>query len=68
MSSKKRRKRQTSRQSAYIAPTHSRVSSSDFNPDYTHVKTDLRRIATLAAIFFAILIVLRFLLPFLPIG
>jgi hypothetical protein len=68
MPSKKRRRRQTSRHATYVAPTHSRVSSADFNPDYTHVRTDLRRIGTLAAIFFVLLIVLRFLLPFLPIG
>ena len=30
----------------------------EFNPDYTHVKRDLRRIGLLAGIFVAILIVL----------
>ena len=33
-----------------------------FNPDYTHVKRDLKRIATLAGSFFLLLIVLSFFL------
>ena len=32
----------------------------EFNPDYTHIKRDLRRIAVLAGSFFAILIALWF--------
>jgi len=32
----------------------------EFNPDYTNVKHDLKRIGTLAGTFFAILIVLSF--------
>jgi hypothetical protein len=32
----------------------------EFNPDYTHVKRDLRRIGVLAGSFFALLIVLSF--------
>jgi hypothetical protein len=34
----------------------------DFNPDYSHVKKDLRKIAFLAGSFFVILIVLAFFL------
>jgi len=34
----------------------------EFNPDYTHVKRDLKRIGILAGSFFAILIVLSFFL------
>jgi len=34
----------------------------EFNPDYTHVKRDLRRIGTLAGFFFAGLIILSFFL------
>jgi hypothetical protein len=34
----------------------------EFNPDYTHVKSDLTRIGTLAGFFFALLIVLSFFL------
>jgi len=32
----------------------------EFNPDYSHVKKDLTRIATLAGFFFVALIVLSF--------
>jgi hypothetical protein len=32
----------------------------EFNPDYTHVKRDLRRIGILAGSFFGLLIVLSF--------
>ncbi len=34
--------------------------SSDFNPDYSYITRDLRRIGILAGSFFAILIVLSF--------
>ncbi len=34
----------------------------DFNPDYTEIKNDLKRIGTLAGIFLAVLIVLSFVL------
>ena len=37
-------------------------TSSEFNPDYTHVKRDLVRIGVLAGSFFAILIILSFFL------
>ncbi len=36
--------------------------STEFNPDYTFVKQDLRRIGTLAGIFFVVLVVLSFFL------
>ena len=36
--------------------------STEFNPDYTHVKRDLGRIGILAGTFFALLIVLSFFL------
>jgi hypothetical protein len=32
----------------------------EFNPDYTHIKRDLRRIGILAGSFFGLLIVLSF--------
>jgi hypothetical protein len=35
----------------------------EFNPDYTYVKRDLRRIGILAGSIFAVLIVLAFILP-----
>lgn len=34
----------------------------EFNPDYTEIKNDLRRIGLLAGMFLAILIVLSFIL------
>jgi hypothetical protein len=36
--------------------------SSEFNPDYSQVKKDLVRIGTLAGSFFAILIILSFII------
>jgi len=35
----------------------------EFNPDYTYIKRDLKRIAVLAASIFAVLIVLSFFIP-----
>ncbi len=37
-------------------------AAEEFNPDYTEIKNDLKRIATLAGVFLAILIVLSFVL------
>jgi len=37
-------------------------SASEFNPDYSYIKKDLRRIGSLAAFFFVILIALTFVL------
>ena len=39
-----------------------RASSAEFNPDYSYVKKDLRRIGMLAGSFFIILAVLAFFL------
>ena len=38
------------------------TSSGEFNPDYSYVKKDLRRIAGLAIFFFVVLIALSFIL------
>ncbi len=38
-------------------------STADFNPDYSYVRSDLRRIGILAASLFGFLILLSFLLP-----
>lgn len=38
------------------------LSTSEFNPDYSYVKKDLRRIATLAVSFLGVLIALSFFL------
>ena len=44
-------------------PSGSRFSSStEFNPDYAYVKSDLKRIGILAVSFFVILVVLSFFL------
>ncbi|MDO9546743.1 MAG: hypothetical protein Q7J07_08355 [Pelolinea sp.] len=45
-----------------IAVSKNASSTTDFNPDYSYVKKDLKRIGSLAAIFFIILIVLTFVL------
>ena len=37
-------------------------TAEEFNPDYTEIKNDLKRIGTLAGIFLAILIALSFIL------
>lgn len=39
-----------------------RLSSTDFNPDYTDIKSDLKRIGILAGSFIGVLIVLTFFL------
>jgi hypothetical protein len=36
--------------------------TTEFNPDYTHIRHDLGRIGTLAGAFFVILVVLSFFL------
>jgi hypothetical protein len=53
----KKSKRQVSRQvSRPVTPTVAR--SVEFNPDYTNIKHELRRIGILAGSFFLVLIVL----------
>ncbi|MBT3323203.1 MAG: hypothetical protein HN392_13045 [Anaerolineae bacterium] len=37
-------------------------TAEEFNPDYTEIKTDLKRIALLAGMFLTILIILSFVL------
>lgn len=47
------------------APSVSMTSTparSEFNPDYTYVKKDLRRIGTLAGFFIVVLVALSFFL------
>lgn len=43
-----------------VSVTNSAARPTEFNPDYTHVKRDLRRIGILAGSFFSLLIVLSF--------
>ncbi|OJX38092.1 MAG: hypothetical protein BGO78_08660 [Chloroflexi bacterium 44-23] len=67
----KKSKRQVSKQSevktsgptARPAPTRARASiTTEFNPDYSAIISDLKRIGILAGSFFVILIVLSFFL------
>ncbi len=39
-----------------------KAASFEFNPDYTHIKADLKRIGMLTAIFTAAMIVLSFII------
>ncbi len=53
--------------SVKAAPTFAGVqknasASTEFNPDYTQTKIDLKRIGTLAGVFFVILVALSFIL------
>lgn len=54
----KKNRRQVSRSAAFIAPQR----PTEFNPDYTHIRRDLGRIAVLAGVFFVILVGLSFYL------
>ncbi len=64
----KKSKRQRSRMTAPATTTPvmenipSRSSEREFNPDYSYVIKDLKRIGVLAGTFFAILIVLSFII------
>lgn len=69
----KKNKRQARKTTASPAPaisnsspvadiTPARSSDREFNPDYSYVRKDLKRIATLAGTFLAILIALSFIL------
>ncbi len=62
--SKRRVNRSTSRSTVTpVAPIEStRSFDREFNPDYTHVVSDLKRIGTLAASFLVILIILSFII------
>jgi hypothetical protein len=42
--------------------TSGQVFSTDFNPDYTHVISDLKRIAIMAASFTVVLVALAFII------
>jgi hypothetical protein len=55
----------TSRSPLYTSGNGTRTYDEDFNPDYTPVIQDLRRIATIAGSFFVILVILAFVMPFI---
>jgi len=52
----------TSSEASTTASLASRVSGSDFNPDYSLTVKDLKRIGTLAGTFFVVLLVISFFL------
>jgi hypothetical protein len=56
-----KRTRRSSSTTVSMAPSAS--SRAEFNPDYSYVKSDLRRIGLLAGIFTAALIILSFIIP-----
>ena len=59
----KKRKRQTRKgQSTARVSKRERKAAMEFNPDYSHVIQDLRRIGILAGSFILILVVLSFFL------
>ena len=55
-----KRTRRTSSTTVSVTPSVS--SRNEFNPDYSIVKKDLKRIGTLAGIFITVLIVLSFII------
>lgn len=64
MSRKKKRQvhRSTTSQGKTGRSATAQTSSEDFNPDYTYVIKDLRRIGTLAGTFLLVLVILAFFL------
>jgi len=52
----RKHRRQISKTAAFVAAPR----PTEFNPDYTHIQRDLRRIGVLAASFFALLLALAF--------
>jgi hypothetical protein len=55
--------KRTKRSSATTVSVNPATSSrTEFNPDYSDVKKDLKRIGTLAAFFITVLIVLSFII------
>lgn len=54
----KKNRRQVSKSGAFMPSPR----TTEFNPDYTHIKQDLSRIGMLAGAFFVILVVLSFFL------
>ena len=65
MSKKTKRQSRTTNPAASASSPARPVSPSQvetFNPDYSYVKKDLRRIGTLAGIFLTVLVVLSFFL------
>jgi hypothetical protein len=51
--------------SSVVSGNGARTSDREFNPDYSYVISDLRRIGVLAGSFFILLIILAILIPFI---
>jgi hypothetical protein len=62
MAKKTKRQLRSSADLAAAAGAAPRSAERDFNPDYSYVVKDLRRIGLLAGTFFVVLVVLSFLL------
>ncbi len=66
MPKKQKRRVSAPEESAVITPSVTGTSratyTNEFNPDYSHVKRDLRQIGIMAGSFFVILVVLSFFL------
>lgn len=60
--SKRQSRRSSGVSSAYASSSGSRSLSTDFDPDYTYVISDLKRIGILAGSFFVVLVILAFIL------
>lgn len=54
--------KQSKRPSRRETPNGTAARANEFNPDYSYVKKDLRRIGILAGSFMAILVILSFFL------
>jgi hypothetical protein len=57
----KKYRRQVSKSAAFM-PQQQQRTPTEFNPDYTYIRRDLRRIGMLAGSFFVVLVVLSFFL------
>lgn len=62
MAKKKRQVRRTTAPTTGTEPKSTRAFDREFNPDYSPVIKDLKRIGALAGTFFVILVVLSFIL------
>jgi len=62
MSKKSKKKYRNLPNNRKLPVKNSKTNISEFNPDYSYVKKDLRRIGSLAALFFVVLTVLTFIL------
>jgi len=62
MSKKSKKKYRNLPVNRKLAVKKSASNTAEFNPDYSYVKKDLKRIGSLAAFFFTVLIVLSFIL------